>query len=399
MPESEELKRLEYQLAQATVEREKLETQLSKANERTQIELLKIRTQNSAFIHEVISQLEPFTGVIGDLDHFIKGGDQIKSLITTRRETGTLVDSDVSLLEASLVGRISRRVLNTIQGDLTHSWETLKVRLKKLYGGGRWTPEEDVFYMLKERRVPGQSEGGFAEKLLVLYNRLMEKMVETFGQAEGSQKMEFLTGVMKVQLNHYLDKPGSLPRDRNFIECAHDLVDKSERSEARFDKPDSDWTEVRSSRRRQRSPMRRNTGAKNFDKRPSRGTDERRKKPEKRCYECNRTGHVAAQCNLTRCYECGRQGHVARECPKRHTRPDRREPPPEPMDINNQDWSSRRTSRRSGRHYTSEESSGEESVRSERSGPAAGRREVSGGNSWRGGPSGAEVVRGRVRSD
>ena len=226
----EQLKKLEYQLAQSTVERQKLEaerqkleTQLSKATENTQIELLKIRTQNSAFIHEVISQLEPFTGVVGDLEHFIKGGDQIKTLITARQESGTLLESDVKILEASLIGRISRRVLNAVQGDLTVSWETLKIRLKKLYGGGRWTPEEDVFYLFKERRTQGQSEGEFAEKLLVLYNRLTEKMVETCGQAEGAQKMEFLRGVLKVQLNHYLDRPGSLPRDRDFIECAHDL--------------------------------------------------------------------------------------------------------------------------------------------------------------------------------
>lgn len=42
--------------------------------------------------------------------------------------------------------------------------------------------------MFKEQRTQGQSEGEFAKKLPVLFNRLTENMVETCGQAE---KMEF----------------------------------------------------------------------------------------------------------------------------------------------------------------------------------------------------------------
>lgn len=397
---AEELKKLEYQLAQASVEKQKLETQLSKATETQQLELIKIRTQSSAFVHEVISQLEPFTGVVGDLEHFIKGGDQIQALIVSRKENGTLGEPDAKLLEASLVGRISRRVLNAIQGDLNHSWDTLKTRLKKLYGGGRWTPEEDVFYLLKERRNHGQSEGEFAEKLLVLYNRLTEKMVEACGQAEGSQKLEFLRGVLKVQLNHYMDRPGSLPRDRGFIECAHDLIDARERNEIRFDRTEPEWIEVKSPRRRQRSPSRPMNHNRTAEKRSSRAPEDRRRKSDRRCYECNKTGHIAAHCNLTRCFECGKRGHVARECPRRSDRPIRRETRDEPMEVNNQEWSGRRTGRRSTtRHYTSGESSEEESVRSERSGPAGRKYEVSGGNPWRGGPSGSEVVLGRPRVD
>ncbi|XP_066905871.1 uncharacterized protein [Halyomorpha halys] len=214
--------------------------------------------------------------------------------------------------------------------------------------------------------------------------------METCGQAEGSQKMEFLKGVLKVQLNHYLDRPGSLPRDREFIDCAHDLVDARERREARFEKSEAEWTEVRSPRRQQRSSGRRTTHNRGgFEKRPSRGPEERRQRSDRRCYECNKTGHVAAQCKYTRCYECGRQGHVARECPRRNPRHNRREPPPEPMEVNNQDWNSRRTEKRSGRQPTSDESSGEESVRSERSRPTSRRHEVRGGNPWVGRSSGA----------
>nr|XP_014287089.1 ATP-dependent RNA helicase glh-2-like [Halyomorpha halys] len=142
-------------------------------------------------------------------------------------------------------------------------------------------------------------------------------MVEKCGPTEGAQKMEFLRGILKVQLNQYLDRPGSLPRDRGFIDCAHELVDASERNEARFGKQEADWTEVRSPRRRQRSPTRRISRGRNFEKRQSKGPDDRRRRSERRCYECNRTGHIAAQCKLTRCYVCGRQGHVARECPRR----------------------------------------------------------------------------------
>ncbi|XP_014275991.1 uncharacterized protein [Halyomorpha halys] len=189
----------------------------------------------------------------------------------------------------------------------------------------------------------------------------------------GSLKKGILGRVLKVQLNHYLDRPGSLPKDRDFLECAHDLIDARERNEARFGKPEADWTEVKSPRMRQRSPTRwinSNTG---FEKRRSRGLDARRRKSERRCYECNRTGHIAAQCTLTRCYECGRQGHIARECPRRSHRPNRREPKPEPMEVNNQDWSRRRASGRSGRCQ-------DESIRSGRSFPATGKHEVSGEN-------------------
>ncbi|XP_014287089.2 protein lin-28 homolog B-like [Halyomorpha halys] len=216
-------------------------------------------------------------------------------------------------------------------------------------------------------------------------------MVETWGPTEGAQKMDFLKGILKVQLNHYLDQPGSLARDRGFIECAQELVDVRERNEARFGKMEADWSEVRSPRRRQRSPTRRISRNGNFEKRPSKGPDDRRRRSERRCYECNRTGHIASQCKLTRCYECGRQGHVARECPRRNHRPTRREPQPEPREVNYQDWSGRRTGERSRRHYTSDESSGDESVRSGRSCPAATRHEECGENPWRGGPSGAQI--------
>jgi len=50
---------------------------------------------------------------------------------------------------------------------------------------------------------------------------------------------------------------------------------------------------------------------------------------ERKCYTCNRKGHVAAECNSRgvrergrsgggniACYECGENGHIARQCPK-----------------------------------------------------------------------------------
>nr|XP_024214290.1 serine/arginine-rich splicing factor RS2Z33-like [Halyomorpha halys] len=156
-----------------------------------------------------------------------------------------------------------------------------------------------------------------------------------------------------------------------------------EPNEAHFGKPEADWTEVKSPRMRQHSPTRRINRNTAFEKRASRGLDYRRRKSERRCYECNRTGHIAAQCTLTRCYECGRQGHIARECPRRSHRPTRREPKPEPMEVNNQDWSRRWASGRSGRRNTSDESSEDESIRSGRSFPATGKHEVSGENPWR----------------
>lgn len=90
--------------------------------------------------------------------------------------------------------------------------------------------------------------------------------------------MEFLRGITKVQLNNYIGRPGSLPRD---------FIDAWERNETRFDKAKADWTEVKSPRRRQRSPPspKQITGGRSFDKRSSRILDERSRKQEWRCYE------------------------------------------------------------------------------------------------------------------
>ena len=36
------------------------------------------------------------------------------------------------------------------------------------------------------------------------------------------------------------------------------------------------------------------------------------------CSECNRLGHVKADCPLARrCLHCGEKGHIARDCPKK----------------------------------------------------------------------------------
>lgn len=398
MTDSEKIAELQHQLTEVVVEKVKLEAQLKKMKGTSQMDLLKVSTQNSAFIHEVIGQLEPFTGVIGDLEHFLKGGDQIMGLIKSRKENDTLIESDVVLLEASLVSRISRRVLNAIQGDTSLAWDTLKVKLKKLYGGGRWSPEEDTFYLFKERRKSGTSEGEFAEKLLVLHNRLVEKSVETYGQAEGAQRMEFIRGILKVQLNHYIDVPGSLPRDKDFLSCAHELIDARERKQSRFQNTEEQWTEVKSPRKKYRTPGHR-SGERFSDKRYKREPDERRKKHERRCYECNQLGHLAAQCNFTKCYECGRQGHYARECPKRISRSKRRGSHPGRIEVNNQKCDRKRIHGSSGGNSSSGESSGEESSPSERSYPSPRGHEVRSGNTYRGGPSGSEEVARQPRSD
>ncbi|MGR0243508.1 hypothetical protein ACUWC2_28915, partial [Klebsiella pneumoniae] len=48
-------------------------------------------------------------------------------------------------IRADLVCRVKRSVLNLIQADEDTPWVAVKERLKKAYGGGRWTPEEDIF--------------------------------------------------------------------------------------------------------------------------------------------------------------------------------------------------------------------------------------------------------------
>jgi len=55
---------------------------------------------------------------------------------------------------------------------------------------------------------------------------------------------------------------------------------------------------------------------------------------QRTCFNCNRRGHVAAECNSrpraerersnkpTACFECGESGHIARNCPKKAENPE-----------------------------------------------------------------------------
>lgn len=69
-------------------------------------------------------------------------------------------------LKALLVGRVRGNVLNHIQADELTGWEEIVWLLKKAYGGGRWSPEEDLYRLFTGIRHSGQPEYAFAKKML-----------------------------------------------------------------------------------------------------------------------------------------------------------------------------------------------------------------------------------------
>ncbi len=86
------------------------------------------------------------------------------------RISAGLVDPlDALELRASQAGRVRRNVLNHIQADELTGWEEIVRRLKKAYGGGRWSPEEDLYRLFTEVRQSGQSDYAFANKMLSQY--------------------------------------------------------------------------------------------------------------------------------------------------------------------------------------------------------------------------------------
>ena len=42
-------------------------------------------------------------------------------------------------------------------------------------------------------------------------------------------------------------------------------------------------------------------------------------KPPRKCWVCDKVGHVALHCPEATCYGCGKRGHMVRNCPKKQT--------------------------------------------------------------------------------
>lgn len=305
---------------------------------------MKVKAITARNVRDDIMDLEKFTGETGELNHFIKGSDRIMAKIKKKMEEDLLTPGDAEELSAVLVCRVKRKILNQIQADEGTPWEVVKARLKKEFGRGRWTPEEDIFYMFRETKKNRQTNGQYAEVLLDKYNKITEKMRETATVVEVEARMAFLSTILKVQLARETGRKENFPSDRTFLECANEMADMSAREEEtrggeeefgwkrvsykrsepktwrirtrereiRDVRPPTPRREVRSIRRGERDQ----TGRR-FD----RNGVERRK-----CFECGRTGHLAAACDRIRCFECRSTGHVARDCPFIYRRKDRGEP-------------------------------------------------------------------------
>lgn len=325
-------------LPTATLAQARADIQRQEAN---RIEWLKLRAAVTQEIRCAVGDLEKFNGEPGELNHFLKGGDRVMESIEAKAAADFVDPSDVGALKASLICRVRRNILNYIQADEDTPWEVVKSRLKKAYGGGRWSPEEDMFQMFRETKRPRQSNGQFASVLLERYHRVTEKLRETEPTAEVEAKMTFLATILKVQLAREIGKKEGLPRERTFIECAQELIDSSAReAEYRLEETE-EWNPapfpaprvVAGPRRnetryqaKERGPRgaRRNEG-------PPRATRNNRRE-ERRCHGCGKQGHLVAKCPHTKCFECGTEGHIARQCPYMFRRRTREEP----MEVNAQ---------------------------------------------------------------
>nr|XP_024216026.1 uncharacterized protein LOC112210541 [Halyomorpha halys] len=158
------------------------------------LEWIEIRTATTQDLRKAISDLEKFTGEPGELSHFIKGGDRLMGRIQAKNEERLLDGGDAEELKAAVVCRVKRGILNQIQADEETPWNTVKERLMKAYGGGRWAPEEDIFQMFRERRKQGQSKGRYAGELLARYNRITDKLSELMVMDQVQARMFFLSG-------------------------------------------------------------------------------------------------------------------------------------------------------------------------------------------------------------
>nr|XP_024217609.1 uncharacterized protein LOC112211007 [Halyomorpha halys] len=211
----------------------------------TTLEWIKVRTGTAQELRSAVSDLEKFTGEVGELNHFIKGGDHLIARIAVKEGENLLSGADAMSLRAAVICRIKRNILNHIQADQETPWSLVKERLKKAFGGGRWTPEEDIFRMFREEKKARQSNGQFAGILLARFNQITDKLSETRSTTEVQGITGFLSTILKVQLARETGKREGLPRERSFTECAQEMMDASAREEeARTGNEEVGWTRV-----------------------------------------------------------------------------------------------------------------------------------------------------------
>ena len=345
------------------------------------LEWMKIRAATTQDLRRAIADLERFGGEVGELNHFLKGGDRLMSRIEVKVAEDLVNLGDAEALKAALVCRVRRSILNQIQADEETPWPVIKERLKKAFGGGRWTPEEDIFQMFRERRSQRQTRGQYAGVLVAKYNRITEKMRETMSVGEVEARMEFLSTILKVQLAKETGRRDGLPRERSFLECAQEMIDLSAREEeTRMDVEEPGWIRV-NDRRPRTAPMgwkKRETIQPSGEKvrmgEKRSGQARPRNEPrreDRKCHGCGKPGHLVAQCPRTRCFECGTEGHIARQCPYISRRRERTQD--EPMEVNTQKLTRRaRMKRKDGSSEEATEESGTSGTETDEPGSSGG---------------------------
>lgn len=302
------------------------------------LEWMKVRVATAQDLRKAISDLEYFSGETGELNHFLKGGDRLMARIESKLAEELVFPGDAEALKAALVCRVKRKILNHIQADEETPWSVVKDRLKRAFGDGRWSTEEDIFCLFREMKSTRQTSGQYAGVLMVKFNQITEKMRETLSAAEVEARMNFLASILKVQLARETGKKEGLPRERSFIECAREMVDSSAREEdPRMEVEEATWSRVEYRQPRpQRNPWRRREAAfERRERRPVQGkprTSNRRE--DRKCHACGRSGHLVAQCPQTKCFECGTGGHIARQCPYMYSSARREQNRNEPMEVN-----------------------------------------------------------------
>lgn len=366
------------------------------------LEWMKIRVATSQDLRNAITDLERFTGEMGELNHFLKGGDRLLSRIEAKIAENLIDRTDAEALKAALVCRVKRNILNQIQADEETPWVVVKDRLKKVYGGGRWTPEEDIFQMFRETKHPRQTNGEYAGTLLARFKQITEKMRETMCLAEVEARMAFLSLILKVQLAKETGKREGLPKDRTFVECAQEMVDSCAREEdTRMEVEETGWSRVSYKQpRATTTPWKRRETIHSVkerhlpvERRPGPRPKSNLRREERKCYGCGKPGHLFAQCPRTICHQCKTEGHIARECPYIYS--SRKQSRGEPMEINAQKVERKiRFSRRSRSSTESTEISGTSETEGEYSETDGRRGEVVSRGEWRG-----RSGRSRVEAD
>lgn len=382
------------------------------------LEVCRLQATTAEYMMRQVKYIERFNGVeAGTLHNFIKLADRFANQIDRRVTTGRLDPHEAEELHICLVNRVTGAVLNRLHCDCLTPWPVVKEKLKGYYGGGKWSVEEDTVALFSMHRRPGQGDGDFAEELWRKFDSLREKVAEVGSLEETNSRLQYLTPLLKVHLCNEVQDKGFIQKGWSFEEASKSVWEHAEREKERkrYERErQPSWVKVESRPHRTSGDRPRYTREHRGQLRsaPIRRTERGQRSSEKRrCYECREVGHLAFQCTRKMeskvCFECGRKGHFARDCQNR-----KRTQYQEPMEINaasmrHEEARKRKIERRREavrRNFTTRPAGdSDDDSYDEGSGYSLGSRSVASRTStcysrvapWsKGGPTGAEVVKG-----